>query len=148
MTSTSKWQSKQSRKNGDSRVSPFKTGFYIVAGWLFVVIGGVGVVTPLLPATPFLLLASACFARGSQRFHRWLMTHPKLSRPILDWQQHGVIRKPAKYLATALIVGNSLFPLYIIQGLPLILRVGTGVALGGVLIFIWSRPSVTRPSVE
>jgi hypothetical protein len=39
-------------------------GIYIIAGWLFVVIGIIGVVTPLLPSTPFLLLASACFARG------------------------------------------------------------------------------------
>jgi len=119
-------------------------GIYIIAGWLFVVIGIIGVVTPLLPSTPFLLLASACFARGSHRFHHWLMTHPKLSRPILDWQEQGVIRKPAKYLATGFIVLNSLFPLVIVRDLPLAVRVGTGFVLLAVLIFIWSRPSVAR----
>jgi len=119
-------------------------GIYIIAGWLFVVIGIIGVVTPLLPSTPFLLLASACFARGSQRFHHWLMTHPKLSRPILDWQEQRVIRKPAKYLATGFIVLNSLFPLVIVRDLPLAVRVGTGFVLLAVLIFIWSRPSVAR----
>lgn len=118
---------------------------YFALGWLSVVIGVIGIVTPLLPSTPFLLLAAGCFARSSDRFHHWLMTHPRLSRPILDWQKDGVIRKPAKIIATVFIVINAAFPLFIIQKIPGPLRLIVALVMLAVLTFIWSRPSVPRP---
>ncbi|MDM5062741.1 YbaN family protein [Aeromonas salmonicida] len=65
-------------------------------GWLAFVTGIVGIVLPLLPTTPFMLLAAALFARSSPRFHCWLLAHPCFGPPIVDWQQHRGIRRPAR----------------------------------------------------
>jgi uncharacterized membrane protein YbaN (DUF454 family) len=114
---------------------------YSTLGIIFVIIGVIGIITPLLPTTPFLLLAAACFARGSQRFHQWLMTHPTLSKPIIDWQKNGVIRRPAKILATIFIGLNLAFPIFIINSVNTPMKaaiLATGLL---VLAFIWTRPS-------
>nr|WP_217435728.1 YbaN family protein [Cupriavidus gilardii] len=62
-----------------------------------------GVFLPVLPATPFVLLAAACFARGSERFHDWLMSHPRLGPIVHDWQRHRSIPLRAKILAIAMM---------------------------------------------
>lgn len=55
---------------------------WTLAGTVFLGIGVVGVVLPMMPGTVFLLLASICYLRGSERLHRWLMGHPVLGRQV------------------------------------------------------------------
>jgi len=74
----------------------------IVAGMVSVGIGAVGVVVPLLPTTPFLLLAAWCFARSSERLHRWLVGHPRLGQYVVGFLYGGGMSRKAK--ATALAV--------------------------------------------
>lgn len=52
-------------------MNKIKKSIYIVIGLIFVVIGSIGVILPVLPTTPFLLLASACFVKGSDKFDKW-----------------------------------------------------------------------------
>lgn len=76
----------------------------IILGWLAVVLATLGVVLPLLPTTPFLLLAAWCFARSSPRFHHWLLYRSWFGSYLRHWQQHKALPPGAKWKAVVLIV--------------------------------------------
>ncbi|ENY71603.1 hypothetical protein G114_12328 [Aeromonas diversa CDC 2478-85] len=76
----------------------------MLLGWLSLITGVIGIVLPLLPTTPFVLLAAALFARSSPRFHAWLLDHRYFGPLILDWQQHRGIRRSARRRANVFIV--------------------------------------------
>lgn len=59
----------------------------IITGWLSVALGVIGIVLPLLPTTPFILLAGGCFAKSSPRFHQWLLNHAFFG-PIINTYQN------------------------------------------------------------
>lgn len=106
-----------------------------------------GVFLPLLPTTPFLLLAAACFARSSERLHRWLLAHPRLGPFIRDWEQGGAIRPSAKRAATVLMLATGGLSLLLVRA-PLAAKAAMGLTFAGVLTFIWTRPSAPRPRAE
>ena len=56
--------------------------FLICVGWVSVVLGVVGIFLPLLPTTPFMILAAICFSKSSKRFHDWLLNQPHLGNYI------------------------------------------------------------------
>ena len=68
-------------------------------------------VVPLLPTTPFLLLAAACFARSSTRLHAWLLGHRLLGQPLREWERWGAIRRRVKVLASLMMTGMVAYPL-------------------------------------
>lgn len=80
-----------------------KKWFYISAGLLFLGIGAVGVFVPLLPTTPFLLLAAACFLRSSERLYNWLMNHRLFGNYIRNYREHRAMSLPSKILILALL---------------------------------------------
>lgn len=80
-----------------------KKTLYNIAGTLALLLGIVGIFLPLLPTTPFLLLASACYLRGSERMHRWLMSQRHLGPYLRSYQQGRGIPLRAKVTALALM---------------------------------------------
>jgi uncharacterized protein len=97
-------------------------------GWLSVALGVVGIFLPVLPTTPFLLLAAACFARSSPRFYQWLVGHPRLGPWIRGYLDGKGMPLKAKVYAIGLMwvsIGVScwLVPLVWVRGFMLICAV-------------------------
>lgn len=111
---------------------------WIFAGLLSIATGMVGIVLPLLPTVPLMILAAFCFGKSSPRLHQWIVDHPVHGPHIRDWQLRGAIRPGAKRLATVSIA--VAFGISILSGVrPLILGI-QALVLAAVLVFIWTRP--------
>ena len=76
----------------------------VILGTLFVITGIVGIFLPLLPTTPFMLLAAACYAKSSRRFYNWMMNNKVMGPIIREWRQYRAIPKRAKIIAMFLLV--------------------------------------------
>jgi hypothetical protein len=81
-------------------------------GFVFLGLGLVGVFLPLLPTTPFVLLAAACFAQSSERMHRWILANETFGPMVRDWEQKRCVSCRVKAIAIASMVvvgGLSMF---------------------------------------
>lgn len=112
----------------------------LTLGHFFLVLGIVGAFLPVLPTTPFLLLAAFFYSKSSEKIHNWLMNHKYLGPSLKDWHERGVIGIKAKWIATimlGLIISWRIPTLEI----PLAIKIFASSVLVGVLVFIWTRPS-------
>ena len=112
----------------------------LTLGHVCLAVGLIGIPLPLLPTTPFLLLAAYFYARGSWRFHDWLYEHPRLGPAVRDWNRHGVIRPRAK-LAATLLLGASLTYAIVLGDFRWELKAIAALVGIGVLAFVLTRPS-------
>jgi uncharacterized protein len=77
--------------------------FLITVGLLSVGAAIVGIFLPVVPTTPLLLLAAACFLRSSNRLYRWLTTHRVFGKIVLDYYEHRVVSRRAKVVALLML---------------------------------------------
>jgi len=113
---------------------------FFAAGSILVAVGFVGAFLPLLPTTPFLILAAACFARSSPRLESWLLNHPRFGPVLRCWREQGAIPRKAKLLAClGMSAGYAWFWWGHEPGLPLAAAVA--LVMIGVAAFVLSRPS-------
>lgn len=73
--------------------------FYTILGSISLALGLIGIVVPVLPTTPFLLLSAALYVKGSQRLYNWLMNHPTLGPYITNFRVHRAIPFKTKVVA-------------------------------------------------
>ncbi len=102
-----------------------KTILFIL-GWISIILGLIGALLPIVPTTPFLILAAYLFSKSSPRVHSWLTSLPYFGDAIIDWEQNRVIRPKAKTLSVLVIIfifGMSITFTKIHYGLKLMLGV-------------------------
>ena len=115
-------------------------------GLAAVALGAIGVILPLLPTTPFLLVAAFAFARSSERLTNWLRQH-RIFGPLIDnWQSNGSIDRKAKRTAIIVIVATPVIT-YLLDA-PLWIVVSQVIVLSASAIFILTRPSPRQQSAE
>ena len=116
----------------------FIRALWVFGGLISLILGIVGIALPLLPTTPFLLLAAFCFTRGSERMNLWLLNHKTLGPPIIDWRDHGAISKTAKIWALVVIAATPVVTYF--AGAPLWALGIQSMILVLVCLFIYTRP--------
>ncbi|MDJ0932828.1 YbaN family protein [Breoghania sp.] len=115
-------------------------GLFLALGLGFVGLGFLGIFLPVLPTTPFLILAAACFTRSSPRLEAWLLDHSHFGSTLRDWRERGAISARAKWLALA---GTSLgFVLFYFDSEPgLLLTLAVALLMLSGLAYVFTRPS-------
>lgn len=94
---------------------------WIIAGSISLALGIIGIFLPLLPTTPFLLLTAACYARGSERLHNWLLNNKMFGKYIRNYREGKGIPARSKVFALTLLwatIGFSILyviPILIVQ---------------------------------
>ena len=105
---------------------------WLTLGYVALLLGLAGVVLPLVPTTPFLILSAFAFSRGSPRLERWLVEHPRFGPPIRDWREEKALSRRAKWLASIVMAVT--------------LAGGILAIFCAVALFLWTRPEPIRPN--
>ena len=117
--------------------NPITRRVVFILGCVSTGLGIVGVFLPLLPTTPFLILATWCFFRSSPKAYTWLCRQPVLGASIQDWQRHRAISRKTKIIAGSMIVISLIFIWF--KAVNLAVQVAVTCMLVAVLCFIVTR---------
>ena len=113
-----------------------KKHLLISMGWFFIGLGGLGVILPILPTTPFLIIALALFSKSSPRFHQMLLNNDRFGPVLKEWEEQKTVSRQTKYKAFLLIIIAFSVSVAIVSGriqLQLLL-----VSIAAILmVFIW-----------
>ena len=105
-------------------------------GFVFLGFGLVGVFLPLLPTTPFVLLAAACFAQSSERMHRWILANETFGPMVRDWEQNRCVSCRVKVIAIASMVVVGGFSIFLVLDTMAWRLVGGVLLLTGSLVVL------------
>ena len=112
---------------------------YFTLGCLCIAMAWIGVVTPGIPYSPFVVAAAFCFARSSERAHRWIMTHKIFGPFLTNWSEKRVFPQKMKYLMIAMM--SLSLVLMTVSGVKPIGIVSTGIFMLLVAVWAWRYPS-------
>jgi uncharacterized membrane protein YbaN (DUF454 family) len=127
--------------------SPFRRRLWMAAGHVCVGLAVLGIPLPLLPTTPFLLLAGVCYGRGSIRFYNWLMNHRWLGAPIRRWRETRTVSLSAKITITAMVALTISPTVYFVIPFVAVQIIMVLVAVVALTV-LWRQPSsVPTPTI-
>ena len=116
-----------------------KKFLYFTLGCLCMVMAYIGVITPGIPYSPFIVAAAFCFARSSERAHRWIMTHKIFGPFLTNWSEKRVFPQKMKYLMIAMMTLSLV--LMTVSGVKPIGILSTGIFMLLVAVWAWRYPS-------
>jgi len=111
---------------------------YLALALLFLLLGVIGAFLPVLPTTPFILLAAWAAARSSPRLQAWLEEHTAFGPMIRDWRRGGVVRRRSKWISTLAMSASALYLLYRVR--PLWAALLAIACMAATLLWLWRRP--------
>ncbi len=110
---------------------------WLIFGLASLALAGLGVALPLLPATPFVILAAFCLARSSPSLHRWLLGNRTFGKMIRDWRMHRAISRKSK-AASVLTMALSL-AVSLVLAIDLVIVGLQALVLSGAAAFVLTR---------
>lgn len=119
----------------DNHRRRLKRGLYFLLGTIFLVLGGVGIILPILPTTPFLLLSLACYYQSSKRMHNWMLHNKWFGSYLRNYTEGKGISLKAKLFTISLLwilIGYSVFfvvNIMIVQILLFVIAIGVSIHL-------------------
>ncbi|WP_375766884.1 YbaN family protein [Archangium gephyra] len=122
-----------------AETSRFRWAF-MALGFVCVGLGVLGAFLPLLPTTPFLLVALWAFSRSSRRFHHWLYTHPRFGPRLQEWNRYGTVPVKVKVSAVSAMALSFGFMAFVARvKWPVLVAAGALILVGAT--YVLSRPS-------
>lgn len=119
-----------------------KKHLLMIIGTISLVLGAIGIILPILPTTPFLLLSSYCYIRSSKRLYNWLINHKVFGKYVYSYLVHKAIKKSSKIIAITLIWISLSFTIYLLQNIYLgFILVSIGAAVSIYLLRLKTLPA-------
>ncbi len=119
-------------------MNQLKKIIYFTLGCLCLVMAYIGVITPGIPYSPFIVAAAWCFARSSERMHRWIMNHPIFGPFLTNWTTKRVFPQKMKYLMLAMMTLSLCIMSFTVKPIGVI---STAVFMALVAVWAWRYPS-------
>ncbi len=119
--------------------------FFVVLGTVFLAIAAVGIVVPILPTTPFVLLAAACYLRASTTLHERLLRSRTFGPTVVAWQEHRAIPPRAKAIAIVMVTGTFVVSIVFVAE-HLVLQLGLAAFGASLVVWLARRPSWSPPA--
>jgi len=130
---------------GFRAMSPYRL-ILLLIGFIFLILAIIGAILPLVPTTPFLILAAYFFSKASNKLHQWLLDMPFFGPSLKEWEEEKIIRKKAKLFSTGLILPMVYVIIWKVDLAPysqygVTIKAFAISTIALALIFIWTRKS-------
>lgn len=112
---------------------------FVVLGHICSVLGLIALLVPLVPSTPFFILACSCYAKGSEKFHRMILNNRYCGPAIKNWQKDKSLSRRAKIMALVVLLINVFWGMIILELVTL--KIILVIVVLAVTIYVLSRPS-------
>lgn len=117
-------------------------GVHVAIGGVALALAVAGAVLPLLPTTPFLLVAAWAFARSSPRAEAWILAHRRFGPLVRDWRERGAVARSAKRASAVVMLAT--LAIGVAVGLSAWILAIQALVFAAVSAFLWSRPEPPR----